>query len=709
MGEAFAFWERPWRMVQPNLRLIDGYGLDAKGLVDQVVEYGGNVLLVNAGGIVAWYPTRLPYQPVNEFLSGDFLGAVVRQAHQQGLHVLARLDLSKNHPELYAEHPDWFQVTPEGEVRRDQTSSDSPHSHRESELAWRTMLLTCFHGPYWQEHAFRLVAEIMSRYAVDGFFLNRFHHDHCQCRVCRDAFRAHSGLELPLGEDWDNPAWRAFVRFRYEQMAAYAGRLRAFIRERNPRAILAVDFRLTSDAPQHLREAGWLAPLLAENVDIVTVEAFNPLERPMPRHYLWAGEQVRMGRTLVANRPIGVILTYSEVFSSRRAAQPPAQLAYDLMQIAAHGGQPCVALSGTFDQDDRKALPAVKSVYHYLRDHAESYEDLRSPARVALIYAQATMDLYGRDRVMERCLAEYRGLYEVLVEGHVQFDVLHDASLDVTTLRRYALIVLPNVAVLSDDQVALLDNYVEGGGHLLATFETGLYDDEGRPRESLALRAIGRTLKERLPCAGAYLRILDKEMLTGFEETDLLALSGSFWSTAPASDAPQQLIGLHLIPPVRNNTPEYAYWEEESEAPGLVLSPFGLGEVAYLPWEVGRLYHQLGAPEYRQVILDLVERVVSPLATTNAPSSVELTLHYLGGDPGHALVHLLNATGRQSKPLTEVIPLHDVTVWVHGSYTAARELGTGQDLELTKDGSGVRFVLFRLEGFAAIELLADGF
>ena len=691
MSDVPDFWQRPLRVIQPNLRKIDARNLDPVCLVAQIVEYGGNVMLVNAGGIVAWYPSRLSYQPVNEFLRSDFLDAVVKEAHRQGLRVLARLDISKGHPQLLAQHPEWFQVNAEGQTRYE----------------WG-MPLTCFHGPYWQRCAFELIAEITSRYAVDGFFFNRFHHDHCVCSACREAFRAQTGLELPLYEDWDDPAWRAFVRFRYQQMADYAGRLRAFIRERNPKAILAVDFRLTSDAPEHLCGAGWLGPHLAKNVDLITVEAFNPLERPWPRYYLWAGEEVRMGRTFQEGRSVCVILTYSGIFSSRRAAQPPAQLAYDLMQIAAHGGQPCIAFSGTFAQDDRKALPTVKTIYHYLRDHAMAYEDLSSPARVALLYSQSTMDFYGRGAAMERCLAEYRGLYEILVGGHVQFDVLHDAHLDRASLRRYALVVLPNVAVLTDCQAALLDAFVEAGGHLIATFETALYDDQGQPRKSSALRSLGRTPERLLPCTGAYLRILDKGLLVGFEDTDLLPLQGGFLLTSASGGAAPQVADLYLVPPIDNNTPEYAYWEKESNIPGLVLSAFGLGEVAYLPWEVGRLYHQLGVSEYKRVVLDLVRRFVRPLIATDAPGSVEVVLHYLKGDPRHALVHLLNATGLQSKPLTEIIPVRDISVWVSGDYVAARELWTGQNLGLDKEKDGVRFTVPQLETFAAVELVAEG-
>ena len=287
------FWRRPFRMIQPNLRKIDAKGLEPKRLVDQVIEYGGNAMLVNGGGIVAWYPSDVPFHPVNEYMRRDFLAKVLQEAHRRGLKVLVRLDVSKNHEELYKEHPEWFQKTPEDEVRR----------------GW-TMRLTCFNSPYWQEHNFELVDEIMSRYAVDGFFYNAFHYDHCTCEKCQKSFQEATGQELPRQEDWDDPAWRAFVQFRYRRMEEYTQRLRSFIRERDPRAILTVDFRLTSDNPSHLREAGWRAPRMAKAVDVITLEAFDPLTRPLPKYYLWAGEEVRMGRTFAPNQPISIILTY---------------------------------------------------------------------------------------------------------------------------------------------------------------------------------------------------------------------------------------------------------------------------------------------------------------------------------------------------------------------------------------------------------------
>jgi hypothetical protein len=546
---------------------------------------------------------------------------------------------------------------------------------------------------------------VLSAYAVDGLFYQAEARGRCACAACQHAFHAASGLALPLREDSDSPAWRAYVRFRYDQVAAFAARLRAFLHARQSQAILAVGLRLSDDDSGRLREAGWRGPQLAEAADVLILSAPNFLERPQPRYYLWAGEQARQARTLRALPPTVVMLSYSGLLATPHTAQPPAQLAYDIMQVAAHGAQPGVAFAGALDQEDRRALPAVAEVFSYLRDHAASYDDLRSPARIALLYSQATLDLASPNEAAQRALAEFRGFCEMLVEAHLPCDVLHEGSLDEAALARYDLLLLPNVADLSDAQAARLDRWVEDGGHLLASACTSLYDDQGQRRATFALVSLGRTLVAERDGTGATLRVHSRTLLPSLAATDVIPLGGTFLVTTAAWEESPPDYDLAFIPPASAAGGR----EEATNAPGLIITPFGRGETAYLPWPVGRLYHELGAPEYRLILRDLVARWIRPLLSTDAPGSVEVTLHHPHGERRHALVHLLNATGWQSKPLTEVIPLRDLSVWVRGDYAAARELRSGAALPLTREGEGVRFTVPVTGTFAAVELVGEGF
>ncbi|MHB1296038.1 MAG: alpha-amylase family protein [Anaerolineae bacterium] len=696
------FWRRPFRLVRYDLRLIDAQDVDPRQLVAGVVEFGGNVLWLNALGAVAWYPSQVPQVHVHEDLRTDLLAETLGEAHRQGLKTLVSLDVATTTQDAHVRQADWLQQGPDG-------------SHP---TEWG-LPLTCFEGPAYQELPFAVADELVARYPIDGLVFDRLRHGHCLCQRCKDAFKRDTGLELPVQEDWGDPTWRAYVRYRYDQVSDLVSRLATYVHRRTPRLLVTMGLALTGDDLRMLREAGWLGPQMAASADLVALHLADGSESADARPWPYAAaEQARMARTLDRTRPALVLLPYGMAPANRRAARPAAHLVYDMAQTVAHGGQPGLALSGTRAQNDRKSLTGARRALQFMRDHAASFEDLVSPARVALLYSQTSLDFRGREDARAGGLEEYRGFYEMLTEGHRQFDLLHDAALDAAALERYDLLMLPNVAALSDAQAALIDTYVQTGGHVLASYETGLYDADGRLRAAPALRCLGRRIVETVDAQTGYLRVCDKALLEGFQETDILALAGNFLFTQPLEEAAalgdasappaEQPLDLLFIPPVPNNAPEYAYWVQEGDAPGLVLNRFGAGEAAFLPWEPGRLYHRAGTPEIRQVVLSLVKRWVSPQITTGAPATVQLTLHLVRGDRNRALVQLVNGTGWQGKVLNEVIPLHDVSVWVRGPWVAARELVTGQDLALTPRGTGVSLALPRLDDLAAIELITAG-
>ena len=56
-----SWWNRaPYRLVQTNLREIDAT-MDVDAYVQSMVDANANIVLINVGGIVANYPTKLPY------------------------------------------------------------------------------------------------------------------------------------------------------------------------------------------------------------------------------------------------------------------------------------------------------------------------------------------------------------------------------------------------------------------------------------------------------------------------------------------------------------------------------------------------------------------------------------------------------------------------------------------------------------------------
>ena len=76
-------------------------------------------VIINAGGIVAYYPSKFPLQHRAEFLNGrDLYGELVAVARQDGLAVVARMDSNRTSEDFYQAHQDWFARKLSGEVYR---------------------------------------------------------------------------------------------------------------------------------------------------------------------------------------------------------------------------------------------------------------------------------------------------------------------------------------------------------------------------------------------------------------------------------------------------------------------------------------------------------------------------------------------------------------------------------------------------------------
>ena len=74
----------------------------------------------------------------------------------------------------------------------------------------------------------------------------------------------------------------------------------------------------------------------------------------------------------------------------------------------------------------------------------------------------------------------------VMASGYNYDRVFKDQLLSGHVAREYKVLLLPAVSCLSEAELAALQNFVRGGGLLVADLETGLYDERGRPNPKRA-------------------------------------------------------------------------------------------------------------------------------------------------------------------------------------------------------------------------------
>ena len=68
-------WERSMKdnlqIIQFNLQVQDTASMDPKEIAESVIVLGGNAVVLNIGGIYAWYNSKVPFHHINEYLPPD--------------------------------------------------------------------------------------------------------------------------------------------------------------------------------------------------------------------------------------------------------------------------------------------------------------------------------------------------------------------------------------------------------------------------------------------------------------------------------------------------------------------------------------------------------------------------------------------------------------------------------------------------------------
>lgn len=680
------WWQQPFRVFQTNLREIDA-GLDVEAVVKTIKDVGANTWLLNTGGIVSFYPSALDFQHSSPWLSertsGDLIGDALAEAHANGINVIARCDFSKLHREIAEREPGWCFVDIAGEFQ-----------------IVHELYSTCPSGPYYQEKSFAVLSEILDRYPVDGFFFNWFNFNErdysgrargiCQCSSCKERFATETGMRLPKAENWSDPAYLAWLEYVRRTLSDVAGRLRDLINTRRP------------EVPLILRQAP----------NVIMHEVNNAVDRPQPLWVTWAGEMCRQSRTEDPDKPVMVNAVTFLDLPYRFTAEQPGLNALEFVQTIALGANPSSYIIGTPDRADDRVLAVTRDLLGFHRDHEEYYKELLPSSRVALVRAPHSAEVYGGESANAKVEEEWRGLYRALVETHVPFDLFTDRRLldlaDSGRLGGYDALVLANAAALSPAQVAALDNYVAEGGHLVATYDTGLFDAEGRELAEMQLQSLGAARvsfrrEGREQIRPSYLAMTDVTVIPGTNARSRIALDDAYLYVEARRGAEPS---MSFIGPARYGPPEKIYGEVPTTYPGVLHYRHGGGATAYFPWPLGGAYFRLAQRDVRELLRSTLVRLLGTLQVeTSAPPQVEVVVarqvHH-----DRVVVHLINYSGYQGRAFYDPISLSDVKVLIRGEGVRSRahSLRSGVKLDLRKEDDGVAFRLPRLDLFDAVVL-----
>src|SRR5579885_831220 len=634
------WYNRPMRWGQLTLVENDPPKLDVGYWLDYFRRCHCDAVTLSAGGVVAYYPTKVPLHYRSAWLgSRDSFGDLCRGCQKMGMVVVARVDPHAAHEDVFRAHPDWLAVDEAGNIRRHWVMPE--------------LYVTCPHGPYNRVFLTEVIKEVVTLYGVDGVFANRWastsSFEVCYCRHCRESF----GQELPRTRDPRDRRWRDYTVWYQESLFSL--------------------MRLWDSEIHKIRAEATFLPNSGGGVtNALDWKRFGEMAETLISDHQgrsgvippWSnGMSAKVFRSAAGNKAIVGIFGINVATSHRwmKSVKSAAEQQVWIAEGVAQDFRPWFTKFGGVQEDERW-MPVVEKFYNWHKSAERYLRDREPAARVGLVYSQQTAHYYGGAQAGAKVGDAVNGMYHALVEARVPFEMVHDHKLDAAVLTRYKLLILPNLAALSDAQCGQLREFARRGGSLVATFETSLYDEWGNPRKDFGLADVfgiryrGRVLG---PLRNSYLAFHGAPghrhpILAGFDDAAYTVNTIRSVDTEGSADAP-----ITLIPPYPDLPMEYVYERvPRGHIPQVFLGESRRSRTVYFPMDLDRTFWEILLEDHGRLLANAVRWAMGepqPLVV-EGPGVLDVSLWR---QKDALVAHLVNFTNpmMMKGPIRELVPV----------------------------------------------------
>jgi hypothetical protein len=536
----------------------------------------------------------------------------------------------------------------------------------------------CVNTPY-RDLVRNRIVELVKEVGTDGIFFDMFHAraDECYCAACKAKF----GKEPPVKEDFDSELWQDWVNFKYRSIESAMLEFNRAIKAANPESALVVNswnawvYRNPHNIRNSIRVAECVDGMLEETGWYDTVDpsffAFPSLHNFMSWHlgglckdkraFMWTSP------SYLRSKP----LQYTEA-------------AIRVLTIMANGAVPA------------QSVPGRDVMARYMADIAarDRYvaNDRLAPW-CGLVVSEKTELWYGRDDPKNRYLKGVYGAFQTMMERHLPVSLVTDRDLERGRLENLKVIFLSNCAAMSEAELETVKKFVRNGGGLVATYETSLYDEHAKPRNTFGLADVFNAKRTgAFDCQRMVISFTAKQQ----HGAHLHLAPQHRWASDPvvretltartATQPPTNITyGLPLncrmllVEPVKGTPSSMKIATVETDkktgeikrttTPAIIENTYGKGKVIYLPHDISTSFFRFGNEHWARMMELALREAASepPPVEVTAPRIVQAMTHTQGN---RLVVHLLNdisSLGRSQNVVSEsiyerreVIPIHDI-------------------------------------------------
>ena len=574
----------------------------------------------------------------------DPLAELVEKCHAAGKKVLAGVQINSviSYRTYYRQHTEELEA------------QGADLEGLDAEPPRGSSLMLCMNTATFRQGFFRYLAHLSEAYDIDGYvFDGPWPHitypwdenGKIICELCRQAHLEETGEDFPQREDWNDPAWKRYVRWWQRNVTNFLIEMQQAIDRADPRLFTCINHCI-------LPGYNWTDRADLDTFHLAIDSAFS--EYALEGHALhYNTTKANLNRAGTDGR---TPMVYHKTANLQRAhlayGRPPTEEVAALAYIGlALGGR--VHFHSSMDdlgQPHAERSKVYQSVGREIAKKREWLADAEFAVHAAIHYGANSRDYYGGS-----CASDYLsaviGMDQALAESHITTAFVLDHQLTKEWLKPYRLLVLSNSACLSEAQCDVVREFVQAGGDLIAAGETSLYDEEERMRKDFALADVlgvhlagqsqrtEQVLKEPMRKRWPFL-LKESEPVAGLPE---IQSTESPWFDIQVADDRQVLATWAELRPdtIMGCVNMGVEIIGDSESPALVYGRYGRGKVIYSPADLGGTFFVDNCTETREMLAQLAVFLAPPEVMVSAPKSV-LVSTTRQKSKGRTIIHLVN-------------------------------------------------------------------
>lgn len=627
--------------------IIDGFTypltpkieFDAERLAETMVDMYANVLRIATSGFCDWMIPGTEFKVANDLGNRDILAECIAACKPRGIKVVPYLRTG-GPIQTGSMKPEWARIeSPRGDIK-----SYWDLGVKASTFCWNT--------PYRQAF-YDYVKILVSKYDIDGMYFDAwggygFGKQICYCEGCKKRFKEFSKEDLPYKEksdEYTSEELKILDRYRewcQEELFETFSETNRIIKSykdiplinniNNPESFSnrsPKNMRVINETNAFLYERGKSMIERAEGISVATAHGF----------IVWP-----------------YIGTYDPF---PRIPHFKYELVQEIFTTIAFGGSP-ILYHTYFFVDHPKSRELIKEAFKIIDENNESYKGFRSDEFCAVIWNNTDPVGHPVSGYLWSVNARLSSLgsFSACIKNHIQTTSLLKQDLEsIELISKYKVIYLPDICNLTDKQITNIKSFVENGGGLVITYSTSLYDENGNRRSDFALGDLAR-IRYHKPDERMSQRMNEHSTFGSVWDLYLRTRPGQEVIKSPLSDG---LIPTHVyetvdvLPGGTIIADLVSGHEKDPIAPGLIVSHYGKGKVAYISSAMGAMYLQTGIKEFSDFLMDVID-YVSPDGLPyeiEAPHSTLITNMTVNGNK--RVFHLINWTGSQSEKMWQNI------------------------------------------------------